>query len=178
MKNISQLGFHWEGEVQEIRHKQEAIHSLNLLQLFLFLTVLSAFFREKEKTTFSSRHLKPWVLTRMEKTYNKLILFNTHNKCLGLYGNLTYTLWCRICKGWLLQVYDENMRLGKTTYSKVNKLQMRLPYHRIYSNTVSNNNKKNKISLHKYSFSKQKSYFGCTLSDLCGVLTSQVNNLK
>ena len=37
----------------------------------------------------------------------------------------------------ILQVYDENLRLGKTTYSiKVNKLQMRLPYYRIYSNTV------------------------------------------
>ena len=33
---------------------------------------------------------------------------------------------------------------------------MRLPYYRIYSNTVCNMKKKHKISLHKYSFYKQK----------------------
>ena len=58
------------------------------------------------------------------------------------------------------------------TSTKVNKLQMRLPYYRIYSNNVCNM-KKRKISLQKYSFYKQKSYFRYTLSDLCGVLTSR-----
>ena len=219
MQKMSYLVFHWEGGVQEIRHKQEAIHSLNLLQLLLLLTLLSAFYREKKKRLHSAAatenhecllesrklaginkwqtqyqmvlciheslklelwwkwyylHSNPYI----SHVSSKLILFNTHNICLGLHGNLTCTLWCRICKGKLLQVYDENMRLGKTTYSiKVNELQMRLPYYRIYSNTVCSM-KNHKISFHKYSFYKQKSYFGCTLSDLCGVLTSRVNNLK
>ena len=48
----------------------------------------------------------------------------------------------------MLQVYDENMKLGITTYSiKVNKLQMRLPYYRIYFNTVCNKEKtENKLT--------------------------------
>ena len=39
-----------------MRHKQEAIHSLNLLQLllFLFLTLLSAFYRERKKRLVSA----------------------------------------------------------------------------------------------------------------------------
>ena len=39
------------------------------------------------------------------------------------------------------------MRLVRTAYSKVNKLQMRLPYQRIYSNTVYNMKKtQNKLT--------------------------------
>ena len=54
MQKISCIVFHWEGELQEIRHKQEAIHSLNLLQLLLFLTLLSAFYKEKKKRLHSA----------------------------------------------------------------------------------------------------------------------------
>ena len=61
---------------------------------------------------------------------------------------------------------------------KVNKLWDYHIYYRICSNTVCTMKKKHKISLHKYSFYSQKSYFRCTLSDLCGVLTSRVNNLR
>ena len=62
---MSILGFHWGGEVQEIRHKQEGIPSLNLLQLssfLIFLTLWVLSIAKKEKSTFSSRYLKPWML--------------------------------------------------------------------------------------------------------------------
>ena len=66
-------------------------------------------------------HSNPYIYY----TCSKLILFNTHNKCLGLYASvskglkITLEILPKHCaagsvKG-LLQVYEENMRLGKTT---------------------------------------------------------------
>ena len=51
------------------------------------------------------------------------------------------------------------MRLGRTAYSKVNKHQMRLPYQRIYSNTVYNMKKtQNKLTQLNIAFTSKNRF--------------------
>ena len=182
---------------------------MNLLQLFLFLTLLSAFYREKKKRLHSaadtSNHecLLEWrKLAGINKWQTQYISNGLcSHECLKLElccGTIciqtpTFLMYAaslfyltHIINVWgCTEILPTHCGTGsvKVNYylcmwkiwglvkpHKVNKLQMRLPYYRIYSNTVCNM-KKHNISLHKYSFDKKKSYFGCTLSDLCGVLT-------
>ena len=74
--------------------------------------------------------------------------------------------------------YYRSMRKiwGLVKPQKVNKLQMRLSYRRIYFNTVCN--MKNTNNLTQINFYKQKSFSGYTLSGLCSssVLASWVTN--
>ena len=145
---------------------------------------------KKEKTTFCSKHLKPWVsvLTKTEKisgkhnikwsyasinawslnyavapfafkpyiyyACSKLILFNTHNNCLGCMEIVPIH-----CGAGSVKVnYYRCMRKiwGLVKPHKVNKLQMRLSYCRIYFNTVCNMKKHKQAYTNKAFTSKNR----------------------
>ena len=83
-------------------------------------------------------HSNPYIYY----TCSKLILFNTHNKCLGLFlpthcgaGSVKVNYYRCMRKIW-----------GLVKPHKVNKLQMRLSYCRIYFNTVCNMKNTNNLT--------------------------------
>ena len=121
---------------------------------------LNILINSKEKTTLSSRHLKPWVLTKVNKTcwinkwqtqHQKVLCIQTptfimHAASLYYLTHITNVWGCMEilpihCGAGSVKVnYYRCMRKiwGLVKPHKVNKLQMRLSYCRIYFNTVCN----------------------------------------
>ena len=116
---------------------------------------------KKEKTTFSSRHLKPWVPTKVDKTcwiykwqtqHQRVLCIQTsttfiiHAASLHYLTHITNVCVCMEilpihCGAGSVKVnYYRCMRKiwGLVKPHKVNILQMRLSYCRTYFNTVCN----------------------------------------
>ena len=128
----------------------------------------SCYREKKEKTTFSSRHLKPWVPTKVDKTcwiykwqtqHQKVLYIQTssfiiHVASLYYLAHITNVWGCMEillihCGAGSVKVnYYRCMRKlwGLVKPHKVSNLQMRLSYCRIYFNTVCNMKNTNNLT--------------------------------